>query len=118
MEKMQELEKMLAQRPYQLVVSKPAGQERYQKIVLADKGDYYQAAQYTAQQVFHKNLRQEELPGYLAELLGERYLQLAAWTAGEEYSFRVTKKGKLLVHRGKKGGSAPAPQERERGLRC
>ena len=111
MEKMQELEKMVAQRPYQLVVSKPAGQERYQKIVLADKGDYYQAAQYTAQQVFHKNLRQEELPGYLAELLGERYLQLAAWTAGEEYSFRVTKKGKLLVHRGKKGGSAPAPQE-------
>ena len=111
MEKMQELEKMLAKRPYKLVVSKPAGQERYQKIVLADKGDYYQAEQYTAQQVFHRNLSPVELPGYLGGLFGERYLQLTAWTAEEEYSFRVTKKGKLLAHRGKKGGSAPAPQE-------
>lgn len=105
------LEKLLAQRPYKIIVSKPAGQEKYQKIVLAQKESYYQAEQYTKQQVFHKNLRAEELPDYLGSLLGEHFLQLTAWTEQAEHSFRITKKGKLLTHRGKKGDSAPAPQE-------
>lgn len=112
MEREQALEKLLAEHPYRLIVSKPAGQERYQKIVLAQKGDYYQAEQYTKQQVFHRNLRFEELREYLAGLLGEHYLQLTAWTEQAEHSLRITKKGKLLAHRGKKSADAPAPQEK------
>lgn len=103
------LEKLLADNPYKLVASKPAGGE-WKKVTLVKKEQYYQAEQYTDKQVFHKNMPQEELLDYLEELMGAHFLQLNSWGQSWEYNLTISKKGKWLLGRAKsRGEQAPEP---------
>ena len=102
------LEQVLASKPYKLVLSSGKGCE-YQKIVVQQKGDYYQIEKYTQKQVFHENIQPEQLGGSLAKLLELGYRQLNSYGEAEQMEMKISKKGKVLLNRRKQEGAAAAP---------
>lgn len=70
--------------------------------MITDKGAYDQVERFVGTKVFHENIARAELPRKLAELLREfRHLTGSDdfWT----YDFRISKKGKLLGGRKRRG---------------
>lgn len=103
-----QLNEILALAPYKLIVSNPKSKDqKYRKIEIDDKGGRFQAAQYTAKQVFHQNIPGEELADYLQEVIGE-FSQLNAWSAEWVFELKVSKKGKVFLGK-KKAEGVPAP---------
>ena len=91
-----------------IIISKPADKNNeYKKIVIERKHDYFQAAKYTQKQVFHDNVKAEELPDYLTKLMGEEFLQLNAWDVEKEHILLLSKKGKVTY----KAKRLPKPQQ-------
>ena len=84
---------------YRYVLSAPAKDAVYEKTVISRIDGKYQCEQYTATQVFHRNLKEEELAAYLQEQIGPRFTQVHAWDETWEYALRISKKGKLLYNR-------------------
>lgn len=91
---------------YRYVLSAPAKDAEFIKIVVQRIDKKYQCEQYTKTQVFHQNLTEDELKPWLIEKLQEQYTQIHAWDRDWEYALRITKKGKLLYNR-KKATQAP-----------
>ena len=102
------LEQVLASKPYKLVLSSGKGCE-YQKIVIQQKGDYFQIEKYTQKQVFHENIQPEQLGDSLAKLLELGYRQLNSYGEAEQMEMKISKKGKVLLNRRKQEGAAAAP---------
>ena len=102
------LEQVLASKPYKLVLSSGKGCE-YQKIVVQQKGDYFQIEKYTQKQVFHENIQPEQLSDSLAKLLELGYRQLNSYGEAEQMEMKISKKGKVLLNRRKQEGAAAAP---------
>lgn len=93
-----------------MIISKPADKNNeYKKIVIEKKRDYFQAAKYTQKQVFHDNVKAEELADYLAKLVGEEFLQLNAWDEEKEHILLLSKKGKVTY----KAKKLPRPQQEQ-----
>ena len=84
---------------YRYVLSAPAKDAVYEKTVISRIDGKYQCEQYTVTQVFHRNLREEELAAYLQEQIGPGFTQVHAWDETWEYALRISKKGKLLYNR-------------------
>ena len=101
------LEQVLASQPYKLVLSSGKGCE-YQKIVVQLKGDYFQIEKYTQKQVFHENVKPEELEAALRQLLEMGYRQLNSYAESEQMEMKISKKGKVLLNRRKQEGAAKA----------
>ncbi len=81
--------------PVKTIVSKPAKKSNiYKKIVIENKGDYYQCAKYTDKQVFHDNIKPDEITDYCLTLLSEDYKQLNSFSDGHEHMIMLSKKGK------------------------
>lgn len=81
-----------------IILSKPKEKSaEYKKIVIEKKKGYFQAARYTEKQVFHVNLKEEELGAFLAEELEQRFSQLNAWDEKKEYMILISKKGKITL---------------------
>ena len=88
---------ILAGDAYKLVLSKPSLKETpYIKVNILKKQEYYQAESYTKTQVFHRNLKKEEVQTFCEELLADTFLQLNAWSKEFEYQIRLTKKRKVF----------------------
>lgn len=71
----------------------------YRKITLMKKEKGYQAEKQTEKQVFHDNLKEEEIAAYCEEWLLEGFRQINFWCESYEYSMKVSKKGKLFFNR-------------------
>lgn len=84
---------------YRYVLSAPTKDAAYEKTVISRIDGKYQCEQYTATQVFHRNLREEELAVYPQEQIGPSFTQVHAWDETWEYALRISKKGKLLYNR-------------------
>ena len=84
---------------YRYVLSAPTKDAAYEKTVISRIAGKYQCEQYTATQVFHRNLKEEELSVYLQEQIGPHFTQAHAWDETWEYALRISKKGKLLYNR-------------------
>ena len=83
-----------------IIISKPANKaEEYKKIVIEKKESYFQAAAYTQKQVFHENIRTEELGSYLKTTVSGFYLQVNAWDETTEYILLISKKGKVTYQK-------------------
>lgn len=79
-----------------MIISKPTEKSNsYKKIVIEQKKDYFQAAKYTEKQVFHDNVKPEDLESYLLETIADAYLQVNAWDAEKEHILLISKKGKI-----------------------
>lgn len=102
----QALREIAAADVYKIVISKPSAKDsNYQKIVVEQKESYYQAAAYTAKQVFHQNIPTEELAEYLVSTVTGAYLQVNAWEEGMEHMLLISKKGKVSYQRKKVAGN-------------
>ena len=84
---------------YRYVLSAPVKDAVYEKTVISRIEGIYQCEQYTKTQVFHRNLREDELITYLQEQIGQCFTQVHAWDETWEYALRISKKGKLLYNR-------------------
>lgn len=108
------LRKIAELSPVKIVLSNVADKEqRIQKVQIEKKEKYFQIAEYTDKQVFHKNVDEEELISFCIEELGVNFLQLNAWMLGGEASVKLTKKGKLLFSLKKADNSALADEVRD-----
>jgi 2-polyprenyl-3-methyl-5-hydroxy-6-metoxy-1,4-benzoquinol methylase len=77
------------------------------QVELQRRGDTWQAAKYTATQVFHENFT--DVDAFIAQWLGSKFRQLHAWDGEYEYARRITKKGKVLESKRKSAGP-PRPE--------
>ncbi len=107
----QHLQTIVASAPHKLVLSNGKGCE-YHKIVITQKGDNsYQIEKFTQKQVFHENIKSEQLLVSLTSLLELGYRQLNSYSDSEQLELKLSKKGKSLLNRRKlesKAISAPA----------
>lgn len=71
----------------------------YKKIVVIRKKNGFQAEKYTEKQVFHDNIREEELASYCEKCFTEGFKQANFWGEAFEYSMKISKKGKLFFNR-------------------
>lgn len=111
------LGQVLSSQPYKLVLSSGKGCE-YQKIVVQRKGRYFQIEKYTQKQVFHENVKPEQLEASLQELLALGYRQLNSYSDTQQMEMKISKKGKVLLNRrrqeGPKAAAAPAAHNKEK----
>lgn len=71
----------------------------------------YQLSCYTEKQVFQNNIEQTDLLNGLLSHFPDKLCQMNLYTADREYSFRVTKKGKLLKNMKKRADTAAKVQQ-------
>lgn len=67
------------------------------------KEKYYQIEQYTDKQVFHENIKFDEIYSKLLECIEGQYKQVSAWSNDTTFDMKISKKGKIFL--GKKKGS-------------
>lgn len=78
-----------------IILSSPFSKsEEYKKIIIENKGKTYQIAKYTDKQVFHENIKHEELLDRCLALAENHYKQINGISANEEHIILVSKKGK------------------------
>lgn len=78
-----------------IIISNPANKsEEYQKLVIERKKDFCQISKYTQKQVFHENVKKEELMDRCVELTAGHYRQVNAMTADAEHIILISKNGK------------------------
>ena len=97
-----------------LIISKPKKKDgEYKKILIEKKNNYYQISKYTEKQVFHENIKKEELTSRCAELTFDHFLQVNAWCNEWEYYILISKKGSTSLKR-KKAQAANTTAEHNR----
>lgn len=84
------------------VISNKANKEvKYNKIVInikeTNKGKFYQLEKFTDKQVFHENIKFENISDKIYECLNENYKQLSAWSCNFTYDMKISKKGKIFL---------------------
>nr|WP_297707730.1 SAM-dependent methyltransferase [uncultured Butyrivibrio sp.] len=81
------------------IISKPSAKSsEYKKIDIQGKAGSFQIAKYTQKQVFHENVKIQELPERIEQLISELgFRQMSIWTAQHEHIFLLSKKGELSV---------------------
>lgn len=98
-----------------MIISKPAEKSiPYKKIVIERKKDYFQAAKYTEKQVFHDNVKPEDIEIYLQETIADAYLQINAWDLEKEHMLLISKKGKV-TYKTKKQNNVQAANTQDGG---
>lgn len=84
---------------FKIVLSKGGG--AYRRIVINLKtskdGDYFQAERYTDRQVFHENLKPNELEDFISSQVPDDFRQVDCFAEGLCRTLRISKKGKMTV---------------------
>lgn len=109
----EKINEIFADSAYRIILSKAdkSAENKYHKIALVFKEQYYQAECYTEKQVFHFNYTAEEAADFCNRNLGTAFFRLNAWSERREYQVSVTKKGKVLFNRRQiKSKQAPKKQ--------
>lgn len=85
---------------HKIVLSHPKSKsEPYKKINFLRKKEMFQIEKYTDKQVFHENIKPEQLLNKCTILIDGHYLQLNAWTEDFEYVLLISKKGKCALRK-------------------
>ena len=83
--------------PVKIIISNAITKtQEIKKIQIEKKEKYYQIAEFTEKQVFHKNVDEKELERVCVVSLSENFLQLNAWAVSSETQIKLTKKRKVL----------------------
>lgn len=88
------IKKIFEQLPVKTVLSKGDKNSKYKKIIIENKGSYYQVSKYTDKQVFHENLQPEHTEKFCIDKMSCGYRQLNSWSNGFEHMIMISKKGK------------------------
>lgn len=102
------IEEILKEEIIKVVISNKLNKEnKYNKIVFLLKENkeskYYQVEKYTDKQVFHENIKIDELESTLITCIENQYKQVAAWSNKTTFDLKISKKGKIFL--GKKKDS-------------
>ncbi len=97
----EKLQLLLQDKQERLIVSKPVKGADYRKAEILWKDGYYQIARYTQKQIFHENVREEELSEALSALM-EQFMQMNTWGAEYEHMLMISAKGKVSYKRKKR----------------
>ena len=83
--------------PVKIIISNAVTKtQEIKKIQIEKKEKYYQIAEFTEEQVFHKNVDENELERVCITCLNEKFLQLNAWAVSSEAQIKLTRKRKVL----------------------
>ncbi|MGI5959178.1 MAG: class I SAM-dependent methyltransferase [Massiliimalia sp.] len=100
------LSKIVSGNPKKIVISNPAKQDLpFQKIEIQQKTNGYLVEKRTQKQVFHETVSKEQLQDCCNTWMKQGFRQLNAWTDEEEYSIKISKKGKVLFGKHKLAGA-------------
>ena len=102
------IEEMIKEELIKIVISNKLNKDvKYNKITFLlkenKKEKYYQIEQYTDKQVFHENIKFDEISSKLLECIEGKYKQVSAWSNDTTFDMKISKKGKIFL--GKKKGS-------------
>lgn len=84
-----------------------AAEYGFQKMVLNRLEKGWQVEKYTRKQVFHENLKEEDVPVFLKAALENNFRQCNAWEGEREHMIRISKGGKAAYQ---KKGTSQAPK--------
>ena len=101
---MSELEEKLdeiMEKPLEKIILSNASKAEYKKIVLTKEKDTYAAEKFTDKQAFHERIPVGQIGCFCRECMETGFKQLNAFSEEEEYSIKVSKKGKVLSHASK-----------------
>lgn len=103
---MQQLESFFSEiikgNAYKLIISKPRNsREKYRKIVIEKKENFFQIAKYTDKQVFHENVPESSLVSACVSLTYGHFLQVNAWSDTRESYILISKKGNATLKHSK-----------------
>ena len=90
------LQNILANKPLKIILSN-GKYEDYKKIVLTLVNDEYLAEKFTQKQVFHDHIKIEKCIDYCLHFM-DSFKQLNAFDECNEYSIKVSKKGKIFFN--------------------
>ena len=83
--------------PVKIIISNAVTKtQEIKKIQIEKKEKYYQIAEFTDKQVFHKNVDENELERVCVSELNENFFQLNAWAISSEAQIKLSKKRKVL----------------------
>lgn len=83
--------------------------EKYNKIAINlkenNKNKFYQIEKFTDKQVFHENIKINEISDKVGELIFGNYKQMTAWSNNEIFDLKISKKGKIFLGKKKNDNS-------------
>lgn len=92
-----------------VISNKMKKDEKYNKISIvlkeSNKNKFYQIEKFTDKQVFHENIKIDEINEKVYELIDGRYKQMTAWSDNETFDLKISKKGKIFLGRKKNDNS-------------
>lgn len=86
----------LMENPLEKIILSNGKNTQYKKIVLSKEKDGYAAEKFTEKQAFHERIPASQLMCYCENCMEEGFKQLNAFSGNEEYSMKISKKGKIL----------------------
>lgn len=104
------LEEVFKNEIIKIVISnKVKKDEKYNKIAINlkenNKNKFYQIEKFTDKQVFHENIKINEISDKVSELIFGNYKQMTAWSNNEIFYLKISKKGKIFLGKKKNDNS-------------
>ena len=104
------LEEVFKSEIIKIVISnKVKKNEKYNKIAINlkenNKNKFYQIEKFTDKQVFHENIKINEISDKVSELIFGNYKQMTAWSNNEIFDLKISKKGKIFLGKKKNDNS-------------
>ena len=104
------LEEVFKNEIIKIVISnKVKKDEKYNKIAINlkenNKNKFYQIEKFTDKQVFHENIKINEISDKVSELIFSNYKQMTAWSNNEIFDLKISKKGKIFLGKKKNDNS-------------
>ena len=104
------LEEVFKREIIKIVISnKVKKDEKYNKIAINlkenNKNKFYQIEKFTDKQVFHENIKINEISDKVSELIFGNYKQMTAWSNNEIFDLKISKKGKIFLGKKKNDNS-------------
>lgn len=92
-----------------VISNKVKKDEKYNKIAINlkenNKNKFYQIEKFTDKQVFHENIKINEISDKVGELIFGNYKQMTAWSNNEIFDLKISKKGKIFLGKKKNDNS-------------
>ena len=92
-----------------VISNKVKKDEKYNKVNISlkenNKNKFYQIEKFTDKQVFHENIKIDEINEKLYEIIDGKYKQMTAWSSSETFDLKISKKGKIFLGKKKNDNS-------------
>ena len=92
-----------------VISNKVKKDEKYNKVNISlkenNKNKFYQIEKFTDKQVFHENIKIDEINEKVYEIIDGKYKQMTAWSNNEIFDLKISKKGKIFLGKKKNDNS-------------